>query len=105
MEEVISMNKRIKKKHKWEYYHKKFEKILCETRKEAFKFVVNKWARCTTIQKCRSLKCGYVYRRNVKRAAKWAVENDIRSLQTYLPYRHLRFARHLQPPKEKDNNE
>jgi len=96
------MNKRIRKKHKWEYYRKKFGRFICETRKETFKFVVNSWAHSVTRPKCRSLKCGYVYRRNVKRAAKWAVENDIRSWRP--TYKHLRFARHLQPKEDYNEN-
>ena len=93
------MNKRIRKKHKWKYYRKKFGTFIFETREEAFKFVVNHWAHSVTLQKCWSLNCDYVYRRNVKRAAKWAVENDMRNWQP--SYKHLRFARHLQP---KENN-
>lgn len=95
------MNKRIKKKHKWKYYRKKFGRFICETRKETFKFVVNSWVHFVTIPKCRSLKCGYAYRRNLKRAAKWAVENDIRSRQ---PYEHHRFARNLQPKEDHNEN-
>ena len=97
------MNKRIKKKHKWKYYRKKFGRLLIlrETPEEALEFVVNRWARFVTMQKCCSLKCGYVYRRNVKRAAKWAVKNDMRSWRP--SYKHLRFARYLQP--KENNNE
>ena len=95
------MNKRIRKKHKWKYYHKKFWwRFICETREETFKLVVNYWVHSVTMPKCSSLKCDYVYRRNVKRAAKWAVENDLRNWQP--AYKHLRFARHLQP---KENND
>lgn len=95
------MNKRIRKKNKWNYYRKKFGRFILETRKETFEFVVNSWAHSVTKPKCCSLKCGYVYRRNVKRAAKWAVENDISSWKP--TYKHLRFARHLQ--QKEDNNE
>ena len=96
------MNKRIRKKHKWGYYHKN-GRFIYETRKETVRLVVNNWAQFFTISRCGSLKCGYVYKRNIKRAAKWALENDIRrrSRQPYQPYQHLRFARHLQP---KENN-
>ena len=95
------MNKRNKKKHKWKYYRKKFGRFMCETREETFEFVVNKWVRFVTIPKCHVLKCGYVYRRNAKRAAKWAVENDMRNWRP--SYKHLRFARHLQ--SKENNNE
>ena len=97
------MNNRIRKKHKWEtytYYRKKFG-FTSKTREETFKFVMLHHVGFVTIPKCRrSLKCRYVYKRNVKRAAKWAIENEMRNWQP--TYKHLRFARHLQP-KENDN--
>lgn len=89
------MNKRIRKKHKWKYYRKKFGRFTCETIKETFDVVVNYRMKFVTILKCHALKCGYVYRINVKRAAKWAVKDEMRHWQP--TYKHLRFARHLQP--------
>lgn len=94
------MNRRIRKKHKWKYYRKKFPKFICETRKESFDFVVNHHMKFVTILKCHALKCGYVYRRNAKRAAKWSVIDEMKHWQP--TYKHLRFARHLQP-KESNN--
>ena len=98
------MNKRIKKKHKWkDYYLKKFHQFIHKTPEETFKFVVLHRVGFVTIPKCRhSLKCKYVYKRNVKRAAKWAIENEMRN---WVPtYKHHRFARHLQPKEDHNEN-
>lgn len=99
------MNARIRKKHKWEYCRKKFPKFIHGTRKETFDAVVNHHMKFVTIPKCRALKCGYAYRRNVKRAAKWRIIDELR-IPIYKRARftpHLRFARHLQP--KENNNE